>query len=96
MSEELEQQICNLNSQLAEVRAENNNLKTQMVQSQAGINSLLAQLDAHKQQIQQDSQIGLNLRTNCILLDKSNKQIAEANDALKKRVCELESSAKAD
>lgn len=91
MSEELEKQVSDLNAQLAEVRAENNNLKQQMLQNQTGIHSLLAQLDAHKQQIQQDSQIGLNLRTNCILLDKSNKELVAANDVLKKRVCELES-----
>lgn len=92
MSEELVQQVNDLKCENENLKVENANLKNQMAQNQAGVHGLLAQLDAHKQKINEDSQISLNVRTNCILLQKSNKEIAEANEALKKRVCELEAA----
>jgi len=92
MSEELEKQVSDLNAQLVELRNTNVNLQNQMNQNQVGIHGLLAQLDAHKQKINEDSQISINLRTNCLLLDKSNKELIAANDVLKNRVCELEAA----
>lgn len=90
MSEELEQKINDLIAENQNLKNENNSLKNQMTQNQSGIHGLLAQLDAHKQKINEDSQVSLNIRTNCILLGKSNKELVDANEVLKKRVCELE------
>lgn len=83
-----------------ELQAENAALKQQAEQNSAGIHGLLAQLDAHKQMLNENLSVTLNLRTNTILLQKSNKEICDKNAELirlleeaNKRIAELEKPA---
>jgi septal ring factor EnvC (AmiA/AmiB activator) len=77
MSEELQKKIDALT-------AENNNMKQQIAQSQAGVEGLLSQLDAHREQLNESLNAGLNMRTNVIFLKKQNsKQVSEYNELKK-------------
>lgn len=59
------------------LKKENESLKNQAIQNSQGVNSLLASLDAHKQHLNDVNNLVLNLRTNNILLTKSNKELTE-------------------
>ena len=90
-----------------ELKAENEQLKAQALQNSQGVQSLLAQLDAHKQQMNESITAGLQLRSNLFLFQKAhkeqadhiatlNKQIESLNQQLgdaTKRIAELETPA---
>lgn len=78
--------VENLNKEIEE-------LKKQSAQNAQGVEGLIAQLDAHKQSLNEALNVGLNLRTNFILvqnqakkfaneLNEANKQIASLNQQL--------------
>lgn len=67
-----------------ELQKENALLKQQADQNSAGIHGLLAQLDAHKAMLNESLTASLHLRTNMILVQKSNKELADKNIELKK------------
>lgn len=59
-----------------ELSLENDNLKKQAEQNSEGVQNLLAQLDAHKQFINEILVGGINLRTNIILLQKQVQELS--------------------
>jgi putative protein kinase ArgK-like GTPase of G3E family len=68
MSEELQNQVDTLTT-------ENTNLKTQIAQTNEGVKNLLAQLDAHKQYLNESIISNLSLRTNLFLGQKVNEEL---------------------
>lgn len=84
-------------SDIETLQKEIETLKQQAINNSQGVNGLLAQLDAHKNMLSESITSVLHLRTNLILFEKSNKEIAERNSELKKsleeahkRIAELE------
>lgn len=82
MSEELEKQVSDLTT-------ENEALKKQATNNGLGVNALLAQIDAHKQKLNECLQIELNLRTNFILIQKQNKELSDKLALADKKLTEL-------
>jgi len=68
MSEELQNQVDTLTT-------ENTKLKTQIAQTNEGVKNLLAQLDAHKQYLNEAIISNLSLRTNLFLGQKVNEEL---------------------
>lgn len=83
MSDELKKKIEDLTT-------ENNNLKATLQNNANGIQTVLAQLDAHKQMINENNQIGVNLRTNIILFQKQNEMLNEQLKIANSKIVELE------
>jgi len=69
----------------------NAELEQQMSQNSQGIHGLLAQLDAHKQSLNEALNVGLNLRANLILVQKQNQ---EFNDRIKTLSSQLDEANK--
>ena len=94
--------MSDLQTKIDELTKENEALKLQAVQNSVGVENLLCQIDAHKGMLNENFHVGLNLRTNILMLQKQNKQVVEhANDLQKQlsasqaKIVELESSAPA-
>lgn len=83
MSEDLQQKVDTLN-------LENANLKKQLEVNQAGIDGLLSQLDAHREQLNESLNSGLTMRTNVLFLKKQNQKLTNQLDSANKRIAELE------
>ena len=64
-------------------------LTKQLEQQSAGVENLLAQLDAYKGSYNEAIQIGLNLRINLVMFQKENKKLHDKNVVLQKSVDEL-------
>lgn len=82
---------------MSDLQVENEQLKNQLAQNSVGVQNLSAQLEAHKQSLSESINVGLNLRTNCVLLQKHieslNVQCDEGRklvDKLNARIAELE------
>ena len=75
-----------------DLQTENEQLKTQLNQNSQGVQALLAQIDALKEKVNEGNYTDLQLRTNCILLQKANKELAEEISSLKLKVNELTQS----
>jgi len=60
-----------------ELKCENERLNKQIADNSVGVNGLLAQIDAYRQQLNEIMQVSINLRTNCILLQKHNSELSE-------------------
>jgi len=84
MSEELHAQIAELQTKVESLNVENEALKKQLQQNGQGVTALLAQIDACKQQLNETNQASLNLRTNCILLQKQNQDLMQQLQAVNK------------
>jgi len=82
MSNELVNQVETLTS-------ENEILKKQVANNSAGVNALLAQIDAIKLMYNESNNSCLNHRTNVILLQKQQKELVEELEAAKKKIVEL-------
>ena len=67
-----------------ELLKENEALKKQLAQNQQGVEGLLAQLDAHKEHLNESLNSGLNMRTNVIYLKKQNNVLTAQVNELKK------------
>ena len=65
-----------------ELKNENQSLKDQLAQHKTGVDGLLAQLDALRGELTDARTISLQLRTNLILVQKSNKELDEKVKAL--------------
>jgi ribosomal protein L29 len=76
-------------SELDDLKTENANLKAQMAANQQGIHGLLAQVDAHKGELADVRMISMQLRTNLILIQKSNKELAERNQCLENELANI-------
>jgi hypothetical protein len=70
------------------VSQENIALKKQLENNAQGVQGLLAQLDAHKQMMNDSLNQGLALRTQLILLQNQNKQLNEHNTSLRQQLAE--------
>ena len=69
-----------------ELQVENENLKKQALQNSQGIQGLLAQVDAYKQLVNENTQISINLRTNLILFQKASEELSGKVSALNKQL----------
>jgi chromosome segregation ATPase len=85
--------------QIKKLTDENEQLKKQAEQNSKGVEGLLAQLDAHKGNLSEAIQTGLNLRTQLILFQKENKRVTDFAtdlqnklDAANKKIAELEAA----
>jgi uncharacterized coiled-coil DUF342 family protein len=73
-------------SELEALKNENTTLKNQMAANQQGIHGLLAQVDAYKGELADARTISLQLRTNLIMFQKSNQELAEKVKALEAEI----------
>jgi phosphate starvation-inducible protein PhoH len=64
-------------SDLETLTKENEELKRQFALNSQGVQGLLAQLDAHKQSLNEALNINLQLRTNLILFQKQNQEFTD-------------------
>lgn len=71
------------------LQQENNTLKQQMAANSQGVQGLLAQLDAHKQSLNEALNVGLNLRTNLIMFQKQNEQLVAKIQEQEKQINSL-------
>jgi len=69
-----------------ELLKENEALKKQLAQNQQGVEGLLAQLDAHKEHLNESLNTGLNMRTNVIYLKKQNNTLTAQINELKSQL----------
>ena len=72
-----------------ELKSENENLKQQLSNNTQGINSLVAQLEAHKQSLNDSLNLGLQLRTNLIMFQKANKELTDSLATQKQQIDSL-------
>jgi chromosome segregation ATPase len=85
MSAELEAQVKSLQD-------ENNNLKSQLAQHQQGFDGMSAQLDAHREQLNESLVAGITARTNAIYFKRNSEKVAKQLEEAKKELA----SAKAE
>ncbi len=81
MSDELKNEneiLKNKNESLKQLLAQNNN----------NVAGLVAQLEAHKQMLNDSLNTGLQLRTNLILFQKNNQELSERLEAANKSLLE--------
>lgn len=71
------------------LNAENAGLKRQVQQTSDAVHGLLAQIDAHKQELNNAIQNSIMLRTNTIILQKSNKELVDKINALNAMIADL-------
>ena len=62
-------------AEIDDLKVENANLKNQMAANSQGIHNLMAQLEAHRGELADSRMISVQLRTNLILFEKSNKEL---------------------
>lgn len=79
-----------MSDQLTAVELENVNLKEQMQQNSLGVQALIAQIEAHKQFIQDLLNNVLSLRTNLNLFEKQQKLSNGQIEALNKKLLDAE------
>lgn len=79
MLEELQKKVNDLT-------AENATYKAQSVQSQAGIEGLLSQIEAHREQVNEFIVTSLNLRANLMQVKKHNNKLNSQIAELQKQV----------
>ena len=77
-----------LQKKVDELNAENNKLKTELENSKSGFDVMLSQLDAHREQLNESLNVGLNLRTNVVHLKKQNQKLAQEMDNVKKQLAD--------
>ena len=78
-----------LQKKVDELTQENNQLKAQATQNSRGVQGLLAQMDAYKDQLSESMGTALNLRTSLIMFQKQNKEYETHVGQLNKRIEEL-------
>lgn len=71
---------------LEQLKTENETLKNQAAQSAQGVQALLAQIDAHKQMLNEATQGSANVRTHLILFQKANQELNAKIEALTKQL----------
>ncbi len=86
----------NVEVTLEALKKENDMLKGQMNQNSQGIHGLLAQVDALRGELTDARTISLQLRTNLILTQKSNNELAEVNKALQAELDKLKEAKSAE
>ena len=84
-----------LQAKVTQLTNENVQLKNALQQNSNGIQTLLAQVDAHKQIINENNQISVNLRTNLILVQKHNAELIEKLKVADAKLVELEAKVSA-
>lgn len=86
----------NVEVALENLKKEHETLKGQMSQNAQGIHGLLAQVDAYKGELADSRIISLNLRTQLVILDKSNKELVETNKVLQAELEKLKETKSAE
>lgn len=76
-------------SDVATLTKEIEELKKQAAQNSQGVEGLLAQLDAHKQSLNEALNAGLNLRTNFIIVQKQAQNFANQLNEANKQIVSL-------
>jgi predicted RNase H-like nuclease (RuvC/YqgF family) len=69
---------------------ENQSLKNELKQFKASLNVSTSQLDAHREQMNESLNLGLQLRTNVILLKKENQLLSKEIESRNKIIAEFQ------
>ena len=64
-------------NELDTLKQQNANLNDQINRTNAGVNNLFAQLEAHRAELNDSRAISLQLRTQIVILQKSNNELQE-------------------
>lgn len=73
-------------SDLENLKQENDNLKKQLEANSNGVQTLLAQLDAHKQMLNEQFASSIQVRSNLVLYQKAHKEVTDKNSELLKQI----------
>lgn len=73
MSEDLQKKVETL-------AVENANLTAQLNQHKQALDGMMAQLDAHREQLNENLNTGMQLRTNLIFVKKQNATLTKQNE----------------
>lgn len=83
-------------SELETLKTENESLKKQMLANSQGVHGLLAQVDALRGELADSRHISLQLRTNLVIVQKSNNELSEKVKLLEKELATMREAKSAE